>query len=59
MKLIRIEANAVDIIWTRVKDLLQLAINLNLGELTIEDVKEKLKGNGPYSGGNNAHKQDN
>ena len=42
MKLIRIEANAVDIIWTRVKDLLQLAINLNLGELTIEDVKEYL-----------------
>jgi hypothetical protein len=42
MNLIRIEANAVDIIWTRVKDLLQSAINLNLGEFTIEDVKEYL-----------------
>ncbi len=42
MNLIRIEANAVDVIWTRVKDLLQLAINLNLGEITIEDVKESL-----------------
>ena len=59
MNLIRIEANAVDVIWTRVKDLLQLAINLNLGEFTIEDVKEKLEGNGTYSGGNNAYKQNN
>tara|TARA_Y100000782_G_C10005987_1_gene190723 strand:+ start:450 stop:557 length:108 start_codon:yes stop_codon:yes gene_type:complete len=26
---------------------------------TIEDVKEKLAGNGLYSGGNNAYKQNN
>ena len=42
MNLIRIEANAVDIIWPHVEDFLQSAINLNLGEFTIEDVKEYL-----------------
>ena len=42
MNLIRIEANAVDIIWPHVEDLLQSAINLNLGEFTIEDIKEYL-----------------
>jgi len=42
MNLIRIEANAVDIIWPHVEDLLQSAINFNLGEFTIEDIKEYL-----------------
>ena len=44
MTLIRIETNAVDIVWPHVKDLLQLSVDRNLGEFTIEDVEEWLRG---------------
>ena len=44
MTLIRIETNAVDIVWPHVKDLLQLSVDRNLGEFTIEDVEKWLRG---------------
>ena len=44
MALIRIETNAIDIVWPHVKDLLQLSVDQNLGEFTIEDVEQWLRG---------------
>ena len=43
MALIRVETNAVDIVWPHVKDLLQSSVDRNLGEFTIEDVEKWLR----------------
>ena len=42
MKLIKIEANAIEATWPYVKDLLQKPIDRNLGEYSLEDAKKWL-----------------
>jgi len=42
MRLIRIESNLIEAIWKYVEDLLEKPVELNLGEFTLEDIKDRL-----------------
>jgi len=42
MKILRIESNLIEAIWKYVEDLLEKPVELNLGEFTLEDIKDRL-----------------
>lgn len=42
MRLLRIESNLIEAIWKYVEDLLEKPVELNLGEFTLEDIKDRL-----------------